>query len=182
MAKKHRKAFRWRYPKLPSHLYEPAKELRSIMDSLHEEGVLCPGCGQRVKEYRYAITGKMAAGLSWLVRRTEDNGGRWIHVNKVAPKWLVAGPEFARLERWKFIERKPNTDDRKRSSGKWRATALGAAFMRGRLKVPRFVRIYNEVTVQFDGEQVAFKDCLGKRFDLVEAMTGVYDDLERLPR
>jgi len=63
-------------------------------------------------------------------------------------------------------------------SGKWRATKKGQDFLEGRIAVPRFVYIYNQATLRFDGQPVTFRECLGKRFDFGELMSGKYDEME----
>lgn len=151
---------------------QTVREARSeLWDSL-ENGELqtCSQCGQTCKVYPIKLNSYMAHALCWTVKYYS---GDWIHIPKVAPKWLVAGGgAYAKLERWGLIESKPNTEKAKRTSGYWRPTELGKAFALGEMTVAKRVFIYNSMTYGFSTEQTDIRTASEDKFDYDELMNG----------
>jgi len=79
----------WRVLKLPLDLREPAERIHRMMMDRLDDGRICPCCEQKVKTYKHQISGRMAAVLSWIVRRNIKNGWKWIPITALAPKWVV---------------------------------------------------------------------------------------------
>jgi hypothetical protein len=143
-------------------------------------GVYCPCCAQLVKIYEREITGSMAY-VAILIHRhfLHNNGEGWLHV----PEYLsnmsvigaaVRGGDWAKLRYWKVIEEKPE-EKRKDGSprvGFYRITPTGISFVKGEIKVPRSILIYNDKFIRYGKGTVSIHDCLGKKFDYAALMAG----------
>jgi len=135
-----------------------------------DEGTTCPCCQQFCKEYKRRLNAGMAAALIWIVRQFEATG-QWINVPKEAPRFVLRTKEYGTLKHWRLIESKPNVDDEtKRTSGEWRPTEQGIAFVHMRIRVPSHVYLYNNQVRGWADKQVTIAQCLGKKFSYRELM------------
>lgn len=142
---------------------------RETMAKAAMDGCSCPTCGQFVKVYNRTITSTMARQLihAWRCH----GAGKWFHTRDVVMDSSGAG-DFSKLEFWGLIEKskaKPE-DDFKRTSGLWRVTDKGAAFIAGDLSLPRHAAIYNNKLLDFIGPDEGIKEALGNRFNYRELM------------
>lgn len=144
--------------------------------SLAERGGHCPTCGQRVQLYQRKLNSTMAHGLVWFVAEWYKRGGydhpeALLHVNSMAPRWLVkAGGTFATLEHWGLIEQGINTNSDKRNSGCWRPTKLGLAFVGGAARVPRRVYLYNGEKHGESPMLISIEEAMAEKFSFQELM------------
>jgi hypothetical protein len=112
----------------------------------------------------------MARCLIWLVRRYCETN-TWIDVPKEAPRFVVAaGGELAKVSHWGLAKLKQNEDNKKRTSGIWKPTKKGIAFVHRGMSVPKYVFIYNNEVSGFSEEQTDVVGALGKKFDYSELM------------
>lgn len=151
-------------PRLP----EPDNSLRSARQRVQHhlpEGITCPCCGQLCKLYRRSLNSGMTRSLIWLVRYQEWSGEEWIDVPKHAPRYVLASREMGKLVHWGLAEDKPNDDDRQRTSGMWRPTKKGIAWVYMEVTVPSHVLLYNNQLYGFSGQPVNVQEALGQRFD-----------------
>jgi len=71
---------------------------------------------------------------------------------------------------WGLIEAKENVDDAKQTSGYWRLTQQGIYFVQGELTIPKYVRLYDNEALSFEGEHLTIQQCLGNKFNYTELM------------
>jgi len=156
------------------------RKMRPLMDI----GVICPCCRRKCKVYKQRISSTMAATLYWMHRRSKKNGGKYIRMSRVAPKWAVAAPERARLAKWGLIKAKPlgGEKGRLKNSGKWKITQKGIDFCKGKIAVEKYVWLLNNVVIERSEETTDLQSCLSNKFDYSALMRGEYDDLESIPR
>jgi len=146
-----------------------------------EEGADCPCCGQFVKLYKRKLNGSMAYALILIYRYFEPNYHGWLHV----PSYLNEAPipaevsaairgDWAKLRFWDLlIEDTRTRDDGSRRAGFWRITEHGRLFVRGLVRVPKYVYLYNKKVVQRrspDGTSINIKEALGDKFNYSELM------------
>ncbi len=134
------------------------------------KGIACPCCAQNCKRYRRAFNTGMVRSLIWLVLRYQANGKKWINVPRVAPSYVLRSREFGKIKAWGLIVDRPNTDPAKRTSGFWKPTKRGIAFVYGRIKIPSHAIFYNRNREKFDGKPVSIRQTIGKKFDYEELM------------
>jgi len=136
----------------------------------------CPCCGQRCQRYKRKLNSDMGRWLIWLVMEygREKN---WIDVKGVE----VRGGDYAKLEYWGLVEHKPNEDEKKKSSGLWKPTKDGVAFVFNRLRVPSHVFLFDGELLGFETTQTNIEQAIGDAFDYPELMQDSvpadYDDL-----
>lgn len=141
-------------------------EVREWVDAHLTDGVICPCCGQRAQMYRRKINAGMARALilSWRFGAV----GEYIHVNR------LGSHETAQLSWWGLIEEQPAIRPDGGRTGWWRPTERGVAWINQRIRVPKYVLVYNSVLYgEPFGELVSIADAIGTKFDLTELLAGV---------
>jgi hypothetical protein len=148
-------------------------------------GTKCPCCTQHVQVYRRSITASMARALIFLYKDTLASGGHagpFHHLRVLAGNdgermRLWTGGDFAKLRYWNLIVGRVLTPDEvaagvKRSSGEWRITPEGSAFVEDALKVRKYIYLFDEKCIETDGPFIDITDALGKHFNYRELMEG----------
>ena len=141
------------------------------------KGGYCPVCDRWGKIYPRSLNSAMSRGLLWLAQQ-QHRGDGWIEVAEVAPRWLLRTPQFASLKYWGLVATMPvDKGSKVKSSGLWQVTDKGRAFASQQLTVHKYVHLYNDTPLGFDGDQVYITDCLGDKYDYQQVMGGYfYDD------
>ena len=157
-------------------------EARAQVFENYQAGIDCPCCDQFARLYKRKLNSGMAAGLVWLVLHSEGQSAGWVMVGADAPAWLLRAKELQTTRHWGLVEQRPkdNDDPNTRTSGIWRPTILGQAFVMARVTVPMHVYLYNNEVdtgwgaAGFSPEQTTITQALGARF--------VYADLMNISR
>ena len=97
----------------------------------------------------------------------------WFHLTKFdAP----GGNEFAKLKHWDLLDGRALTPDEdtgeKKTSGCWRLSDRGVAFVRRELSVPKYAIVYNDCVEWFEGPMVLISECVKKNFNYDELWSG----------
>ena len=153
-------------PTLPEQtdtLAQARADLRSRLD----DGSTCPCCGQYSRRYKRKLTKPMVAWLAWLVKSWRRRSHGWVDVREST----VRGGDYGKLVYWGLIEQRPHDDGSKRTSGMWRPTDRGIAFMDGALSVPSHVYVYGGTAEGFTESSVTVDDVVGA-FNYAEMMGG----------
>ena len=124
-----------------------------LLDAAAEkEGAICPCCGRFDKIYNRKInlaSVKVLARLYWVSKR---NGGGYYHYSDFinGQTGRDFGAYFVPLG---LVERAEKTDDSKRTSGMYRITEAGNAFVEGRIKIPERVILHHNKPLGVSQEQ-----------------------------
>lgn len=159
-------------------LSEMAKEKGSLAEAKQflrdnwEEGCECPACHQNVKQYKHKINGLTAKSLIDLYVLTLQNPNKpYFHVQDDIDVPLKVGGSFAKMRWWKLIEEMPKDDDSKgRTSGYWRITMRGIAFVKNELTIPEYVKLFNAKHFGFTGKNINIHSSLDSKFNYDELM------------
>jgi hypothetical protein len=140
-------------------------EARELLRKLAVKGGHpCPVCTQLAKVYKRTINAGMARSMivMWKVAGTDFQ-----HVPTT-----VGGKsrEEGKLRYWGLVEEELATRADGGRAGYWRLTDLGADFVHGRVRVPKYARVYDERCLNLTGPPVSIKDALGKKFNYAELM------------
>lgn len=141
------------------------EEARGWLREQIDEGADCPCCDRFAKAYRRKLNAGMAASL---IRMYRAHGLEFGYL----PELFGYGNEFTRLRLWGLIEPMEERRDDGGRIGWWRITAKGEAFAIGRLRVPRYARVYDAQLLSLEGDPVSIRDALGSRFSYDELMHG----------
>lgn len=154
----------------------PAKELQLdlFQDMRSGKSCECPVCNQHCKIYKRKLNKSMAMAILWLVR-TSGSLLEWVNVTELGPKWLHTTRPLPTLIHWDLIEGKKNEDASKRTSGIWRPTPKGRAFVYKEITVPKYVFLYNNTLLRMSEERTDIETALGDKFDYSELMEGFSD-------
>lgn len=144
------------------------EEAKKYLRENFEEGAECPCCGQFVKSYKRSISGAMAYGLL-LVYKEQGESDSWVDTTTLFQQRMFA--DFAKLRFWKLIEKLDGERaDGSRRIGLWRLTEEGKLFVKEQIRVPKYAVVYNNKWLDYEGEPVSIRNCLGKKFDYAEIM------------
>lgn len=146
-----------------------------------KEGSKCPVCEQNVKMYWKKIDSMMAYYLIKLHRVASNNPERtYFHVEDDLGVPLKVGGSWAKLRWWGLIQEQPKdkTVTTKRTSGMWMLTQKGEDFVKDRISVKKYVKLYNGGIHGTDGDEVTIKQCLKDSFDFQELMTCPIENLD----
>jgi len=127
-----------------------------------KDGKSCPHCGQFVKLYRRKLNSGMAASLYWMVEFRKP--GQWIEPAAEAPRFVLRGRDWGKLEHWGLIERRQD------HPGWWRVTVAGELFAKGHSVVKSHVDMFDNRVFGFSGDDVNITHCLAEDFDFQELM------------
>ncbi len=162
------------------HNYHFPPSLNEVRIELHDraigakrgEEVKCPCCEGLYKVYHRTISGAMSLAMKWMADRTCHDHTAWVEMSASAgtPKPVIDSREWSRLKHWSMVELCENDDSKKRTSGLWRLTPKGRAFIAGHIRVPRCIRILNDEIVDSSEETVDINDTWDERFDYGELM------------
>jgi len=162
-----------------SKLYGYAKALRDlsqghVLGLFSEEellnGVHCPTCSEFLKIYPRKLNSGMANTLTWLVGRFAQVN-RWIDIPEEAPRSVLKSREEGKLLHWGLVETR-QADTKKHSSGLWRPTEHGIAFVHRRCRVPSHAYLYKNRLIRFSKTLTTIDEAGGKDFDREELLKG----------
>lgn len=145
-------------------------EARKIVEQNRSDaGCPCPVCDQLVAVYRRTITATMLTALGVFYQHGIKNGEQFLHFPRFTrTSHVVAGQggDWAKLTFWELIARKEETrEDGSNRNGWARITQDGVDFIERRLRVPRYIFVYNNQLVGIDTtELVGVDDLIGKKF------------------
>lgn len=153
-----------------------AEAKAEFFEAARHQGSICPCCGRFGKVYKRKLHSGMAAVLV-LLYRYHNLGYTHVHtlINATTTPAVAAAirGDFAKLRYWKLIEEEhivSNTNNDKKSSGKWRITGAGARFVEGSEMVHKYVWLYKGKCLGFIGEAVTIHEALGDKFKYSELM------------
>lgn len=162
----------------------PPGDRRSVDEAKHDlrrrlsdgEEMPCPVCGQFCKMYRRNLNSAMAMVLVYMERYFRHPGAdHWLHIEnhlkgiKDAPPALRG--DFPKLRHWGLIEMKDGArEDSSKRVGYYRITAKGVDFVKGKIRVPKHIFMYDNEVLSFGTEDTDIREALGERFSFAELM------------
>lgn len=155
---------------LPDHEDRSLEEAQSELLSKIKKGSRCLCCGQFSKRYKYVFSANMCKYLFLLSEENKKKPGLFFHVTDL-PKKILTSRDFLRSSYYQLIEEAENADTKKKKrSGLWRITAQGQRFVDRSLAVYKYVVVYNEDVLRFEGPQQFIDDCDEEYFSYYETM------------
>ena len=148
---------------------ETIKEAKEYLKDNFEKGCSCPTCNQFVKLYKRKLGSPQTKALILLYHMNKKNNDEWVHVRDITRDLNVTS-DFSKNVYWKLIEEKPLSGEDKKTSGFWRITDKGKAFVERRIKLKSHVLIYNAKIIGFSENYTDIISSLGKRFSYRELM------------
>lgn len=154
---------------------EQAKE---IMRRHLGEGFCCPACNAPTKSYRRTITSAMAVGLIMMVKASnahKDPDG-YIHTEDYFKSMLdlpaSIRADVPKLRFWDLIESKKGIKtDGNPCNGYYRVTRLGEEFVSNSVRVPKYVKLYNNKRLNDDyNGSISVVEALQNKFDYQKLM------------
>ncbi len=142
------------------------------------DGVTCPACGQFCKVYKRKLNSTMALALVLIYQFFKKNPrADWLHVAaflvKVKRDSSIAGGDVVKLRYWGLLVRAPGErDDGSDRVGRYQITEVGKQFVEGRIAVPRYVYLYNQLLLRLSEEMTTMREALGDKFNYDELMKG----------
>ncbi len=121
-------------------------ELREARDWLQDKkaekhGAICPCCDRWAKIHRRRIPASAVRVLVQLFTYSQTHGDGFHHYTDF--KKSKVGWEFVLFRYFGLIERQEKAPDHKKTSGMYRMTDMGRAFVRGDTTIPRRVHLFD---------------------------------------
>ena len=114
------------------------------------QGAICPCCGRFDKIYNRKVSQTMIRDLSGLYRYTKRHGEGFYHYKLFMPGTTRCG-DFGKLALIGLLEQPVNTDAAKHTSGLWKITEKGKAFVESKLSIPERMIIYHGELIETAG-------------------------------
>lgn len=147
-------------------------QARIFLSENWEEGVICPCCKQSVKLYKRTISSSMALGLFYLYK-IAGKPNNYIHVPREFTKHKInySNIELSKLLYWGLVTEKPAEEDQN-NNGYWAITSKGELFVLNKLRVPKYVFIYNSKQYLRKNitDTINIIDALGNKYDYGKLM------------
>jgi hypothetical protein len=142
-----------------------------LRTSLKTTGARCPCCTQFSKMYRWSLysTAVRALSLYYRLGGTTD----FVHSNDLKDHGHRGQGDASRLSHWGLVEEQKVVAGPGARSGYWRVTKLGEDFLLDRVRIPKYVWVYDSKPHSFEGDLIGVKDALGKKFSYASMMAGV---------
>lgn len=138
-----------------------------------KEGTHCPLCKQKVQMYSKMIDSNMVKYLIVLYKLTAKKTNReYFHTETDLKVTQKVGGSFAKLRWWGLIEQKEKDTDytTSRTSGLWKITDKGKQYVRGEIKLPKYVKLYNQKFYGTEGDDIDIRHSLNAKFNYIELM------------
>lgn len=143
------------------------KDGKTFLKENYEKGCECPCCAQYVRLYKRKFGSVMARCLIKLYHL----GDGYHHVRQIVKGISDTGTnDFSKLRYWRFIEEQKNNDDAKKTSGFWKITEAGKAFVEKKTATYSYVFLYNGKFRGFNDETTTIDKCLTEKFNYEELM------------
>lgn len=157
---------------LPPHCCDwTVGDAQGYVESLAEEGAACPCCGQNVKLYRRKLYSTLARQLIMLYHARGNDADGWLHIGEINV-FISGGGDLAKVRYWGLVEAADERTPVENSAGMWRITDRGVAFVECRLRVHKYVLLFDGRVIGFAGEEITIREALGSSFDYAELIRG----------
>lgn len=146
----------------------PLADVRRWLMKHRLDGVRCPCCDQYAKVYKRMIGDAMARGIMAMYR---EHGTEFGYLPDVRRKYGLQNKAESLLRYWGLIEERPARRTDGGHTGWWRVTEFGERFVLGKVRVSKYVFIYNGECIGKDKSvRVSIQEALGKKFNYNELM------------
>lgn len=118
----------------------------------------CPCCGRHAQMYRRSLHHTAAKKLVQLYRLGGDS--QYVHTSQLVDTGETSIGDFSKAKYWRLIAEAQVTDERKKTSGLWKLTEKGIAFVKCQVTIPRTVLVFDDRTYGFSEDHVTIEQCL----------------------
>jgi hypothetical protein len=150
--------------------FSPAQESEAFKARLKGgDACDCPVCGRHAQIYRRKFHSSMALQL---IRMYQLGGGKeYIHASKLIVAGVSGSGDFSKAKYWDLIFPKPTTDNEEsKSNGFWILSDKGEQFVRGEIRIPREVLVFDDKVEGISTETISITEALGTKFNYQELM------------
>lgn len=155
-------------------MFESLEDAREWLRERASKGARCPCCQQRVKIYPRRLGEEHCVFLKNLLRHKNDpEMSDWVH-HSVANTYKNKNSRGYHSLQWFGLAETGACGDlkpKKKMSGYWRITPKGEAFLRDRLRVPKYIYTYNAEVVDVSEETVNVIEALPVNFNYYEMIS-----------
>jgi hypothetical protein len=132
----------------------------------------CPCCGRYAQIYRRKFHSSMAVQLIKLF--AAGGSFKFVHASKLIINNMAGIGDFTKAKYWGLIYpmEKPEDHTTTKTSGFWRLTSHGEAFVRGLISIPREVVVFDDRVLAIGDEKTTIREALNDKFDYAELLHG----------
>lgn len=159
-------------------IFERDNDRAEFFDTLKRDNeAVCPCCERRARINKLKVHSTLAAMLMNLARVSNAIAGdltSWVHVEAFRLSYASSGNDFCICKHWGLVEaREAGPDEDKKGSGYYRLTELGAQFVQGEARIPKYVFVFDNKTLNESVETVGIDDCLNNKFSFSELLSHI---------
>jgi hypothetical protein len=146
---------------------------RTRLAAIQPGGTNCPLCTKHVQIYQRSVSSGSARMLI-AVYRWHRRGEEVISSDKISELGWTGSSDYAKMRWWGLMEPvgQQRTKDQN-SSGLWKLTDKGIAFVQDRVTIRKYVREYRSSPLgEPYGEEVGIRDALRNKFDYAALING----------
>lgn len=140
---------------------------------LKGQPLTCPCCNRFAQLYRRRLHAGIAAQLIRAMMLGADK--HFIHTSGLVESGMTGVGDFSKAKYWGLVVAMPHVPGQKKTSGNWMLTPAGVAFVRGELRVPAWVDVFDDVVYEKATETIGVREALGQHFDYLELMASTKD-------
>jgi len=166
-------------PALPD--IETLDEAKTYLNANLRDGVICPCCGQFAKIYKRKFNSWMARAMIAFYAHEGMKPG-WFHAISVVVdrrfwKFKINNScgDYGKLVWWGLLEEAAgHREDGNPETGYYRMTQKGRDFVLGKIRVRKYIHIYNDTLLEVDGEKdeiISIHEAMGAKFNYSELMS-----------
>ena len=146
-----------------------SKDIKDKLEKVRSSGAStrCPTCDQHVKEYKKSLSSNSARFLFSLVSISRTKPEGWVHYSDC----IYNSRNYPEVAYWGLAHTQRDESKEKKTSGLWKPTRLGIDFINNKVKIPKYVHVYNSKVVKFDDkESISIIDAFGNKFSYEDLM------------
>lgn len=154
--------------------------ISQVREALKPGGFECVHCMGKVQFYPRSVNSDIARALLYSYPLFKRNPGKWLHLSQyLAKEHDFRSGDYSKAVYWKLLERSPEERPHgKKSSGKWRLTERGLAFLEERYTVPNshvLEYIHKPIPGTYYGGPRTIRQALGRNWNYDQLMAGHTD-------
>lgn len=138
------------------------EELKVHIPKEYHDGTTCKNCGHYIKVYKRKISSTIAKCLLHMLKEQSRNGDKHINIQEFFLNLKIERADLTKTRWWGLISSS--------EEGYWRLTEKGKHFIKGKIKISKYVYEYSSRPIIFSGPLINITNCLGEKFDWNEMM------------
>ena len=128
----------------------------------------CPCCGRYTQVYKRCLHHTVA--LQLIMLHNKGGANNFVHCRELLTENMSGAGDFTKAKYWGLIQEAPIDEEGKKSTGYWKLTPTGEAFVKAEIPIRKTLLIYDDKVIGDQDGVVYINECLGNKFNYFELM------------